>query len=211
MTDQQTNPETTTETPVADKAAPAPAAAATVPSGLTQAEIDSLRERAANFDTIVADPEISVKVLDHFKAKTGRVGKQVTTETKAPETKSVDDIAYKQLLNRQATLEIDLFRMRHPDMDSVKDNMAKLMTKYGMDLEDAYNFSKSGQVQNSQKSADGGTATPTAETNKSAGIGSSGETNFSEVEKQISDPKATPHLDDAIELAWKAAKKMHAS
>lgn len=211
MTEPQTTPETTTEpaatTPPATTAAPA----ATVPSGLSQAEIDSLRERAANFDTIVADPEISVKVLDHFKAKTGRVSKPVTTETKAPETKPADDAAYKQLLNRQATLEIDLFKMRHPDMDDVKDNMAKLMTKYGMDLEDAYNFSKSAQAQNSQKSATGGTATPTAETNKTAGIVSSGDTNFNEVEKQISDPKATPHLDDAIELAWKTAKKMHAS
>lgn len=176
---------------------------------LSQKEFDELQQKASNYDLIATDPELAPKVVDHFRAKTGRVGKPMTpapTEEKpAPSVR--DDEAFQSLARRQAQLEVTLFKKDHPDMDEYKDDMARLMQRHNMDLDDAYRFSKAAKSQALQKPVTAKPATPTAETNGNAGDLENSDTDLGNVEKRINDPKATPHMDDVYALAFQAAKR----
>lgn len=190
---------------------PPPAPPANTPPAtkqLSQAEYDALQAKANNYDIISGDPELAPKLVDHFRAKTGRLGTPVSAPKPVvnDQQSARDDERFAAMSKRQAQLEVELFKQKHPDMDDLKDDMAKLINRYGMDLEDAYNFSKSAKAQNGQKSPVAPPAVPTSETNNPAGSFDSSNSDLGDVEKRINDPKATPHMDDAIALAFQAAK-----
>lgn len=211
---------------------PAPPPGNTPPSGkentppagkgtqYTQEQIDAIQEKAANYDIIQNDPELVAKVMDHYKAKLGKAGntsKAPTPPVGTPEQNEVVE-ALKVMSQRlaettrvAASQELKLFQMQHPDMHEFKDDMAKLVKQYGMPLEEAYRFSKLAKAQEQKPDRKAPPVVPTSETNESAGEDEERDTTFEEVEKQINDPKATPHMDDAILKAYLASKKLHAS
>lgn len=174
---------------------------------ISQAEYDTLMQKVANYDLIATDPELATKVMDHFRAKTGKVAETPKPQPKNIVKESNPEIEdrFMSMSRRQAELEIKLFQKDHPDFEQHKDAMAKLLQRHPtMDLEEAYNFSKGSSSKPEQKSSQQ-TAVATTETNKTAAIPESSNA-FSDVEKRINDPKATPHLDDAIAAAWEFAK-----
>lgn len=208
--DPVTPPVATTPVVTEPKAVEPPAS---VPRGktLTQEEYDALQLKARNYELIEADPELAPKILDHFRAKTGRIGqKPEQTNTPVVNNKMTSEVE-EQLTNmakRQAQLEIQLFQQKHPDMEQYRQDMARLINKYpGMDLEDAYRFSKGAQSQPEQKPVQAKPASPTTETNQTSGETETDSIDVSEYEKRINDPKATPHMDDVIAAAWAAAKQ----
>lgn len=184
------------------------------PSGktLTQAEYDQLMEKASRYDLMANDAELAPKIVDHYRAKTGRIGTPPARKADddppiVPNNRNSD--VDKEMIRRQAELEIKVFKMENPDMAQYKDDMARLMQRYNMPIEEAYRLSKAAKTQAAQKPVEkpNTPAVPTTETNVNAGDDSVDD--LSEVEKRINDPKATPRLDDAMELAWKAAQKQH--
>lgn len=206
MTKPQTEnekPETTSkqETPPAGESKPM--------KQLTQAEYDAMAQKVANYDLIANDPELAPKIMDHYRAKTG---KPRTTpkpndqeESVKPQLRDDTDERFRAMSRRQAELELKLFRKEHPDFDQHKESMAKMLQRHPtMDLEEAYNLSKGSSSKPEQRSEQP-KATATTETNQTAANDDSSD-DFDEIEKRINDPKATPHLDDAISLAWKASK-----
>lgn len=207
--------------PVATPAVTAPVAKeptateppASVPRGkqLTQEEYDALQLKARNYELIEADPELAPKILDHFRAKTGRIGQRTTENTNPAVNNQMSNEVEERMVamaKRQAQLEIDLFKQRNPDMDNYRQDMVRLINKYpGMELEDAYRFSKGAQSQPEQKPVQAKPVTPTTETNQSSGETETDSIDVSEYEKRINDPKATPHMDDVIAAAWAAAKQ----
>ena len=175
---------------------------------ISQAEYDSLMQKVANYDLIANDPDLAPKIVDHYRAKAGQA--RETPKPKSKEEVNKPDVnmeyedRFKAMSRRQAELEIRLFKKDHPDFDSHKDTMAKLLQRHPtMDLEEAYNLSKGSSSKPEQRS-EKPKAEATAETNQTAAEESSDD--FSDAEKRINDPKATPHMDDVIDLAWKAAK-----
>lgn len=174
---------------------------------MTQDEIDALLEKANNYDLIASDQELSTKIADHFRAKTGTVRKSEPTPV---EPSDEQDPRITELIQRNARNEIALFALSHPDMEEYKNDMSSMINRYGMSLEDAYRFSKSAKQQTVQKPTEVAPAAPTVETNSSAGIGQDGDSGLADLERRINDPKATPRLDDAIDLAIEAAKLKHA-
>lgn len=202
---------------------PAPAPAATVPPvvakpaapqkpTMTQAEIDALVEKANNYDLIAGEPELVTRIGDHFRAKTGRVAQPATP---APATlqepqDNPDKAAMQELVRRNAANEIALFRLQNPDMDTYRDDMVHLISNYGMSLADAYRFSKATKAQQ-KPTTPAQPARPTVETTNPAGIVQNDEFDLQTVENKIRDPKATPRMDDAIDLAIATARRMHAS
>lgn len=199
-------------TPPPAAATPPPA----TPSGkiLSQTEYDVLAQKATAYDTIANDAILAPKVVDHFRAK-GRV-QQPPAEPAAPpaqpaQPEQPSQQAIEAMTRRMAQLELDLFRTKHPDLDEVKDDMVRLLQR-GLSLEDSYRYSKAAKAQAVQSPAAKQTpAMPTAETNSDAGSSDDPDDNFSAIERKINDPKATPRLDDAISMAWKAAKQKHGS
>lgn len=202
--------------PVAATPTPAatPPAAAPSDKTLSQAEYDILAQKATAYDTIANDAILAPKVVDHFRAK-GRV-QQPAEPAAAPvappaQPEQPSQQAIEAMTRRMAQLELDLFRTKHPDLDEVKDDMVRLLQR-GLSLEDSYRYSKAAKAQTVQSPAAKQTpAMPTAETNNDAGSSDDPDDNFSAIERKINDPKATPRLDDAISLAWKAAKQKHGS
>lgn len=203
---QQTPPATPPAPPVVNTPPP--------PSGknLTQAEYDVLQAKASHFDAIAGDPVIAEKVVDHFRSR-GRVQQPPVANPPAgappqAEPPQVDTRMQQKMdamTQRLAQLEVEAFRAKHPDMDQFKDDMVPLMHR-GIPLEDAYRFSKAVKAQTTQNPVKPVPVTATTETNRTAGIDDDPD-NLSAIEQKISDPKATPRLDDAIALAWQAAKK----
>jgi len=198
-------------TPASPVVVPSPVSTppATPPSKtLTQAEYDALQQRASNYDLIAADPELAPKVVDHFRARTGRLGAPVQTPAATPNPATQETNSHiQELVKRQAQLEVQLFKQMHPDMEEVGDDMSKLIHRYGMSLDDAYRFSKAAKAPASQKPAQTPPVAPTAETNHSAGSLDTSAISLADAEKRINDPKATPHMDDALALAWQTAKQ----
>lgn len=211
---------------------PAPPPANTPPAGkgetppaskgpqFTQEQIDEIQAKASNYDIIQSDPELVAKVMDHYKAKLGKVGNtppKPSTPVGTPEQQEVVE-ALKLMSQRlaettrvAASQELRLFQMQHPDMKDYQEDMAKLVKQYNMPLEEAYRFSKLAKAQEQKPERKAAPVMPTSETNESAGEDEERDTTFEEVEKQINDPKATPHMDDAILKAYLASKKLHAS
>tara|TARA_R110000751_G_scaffold300963_1_gene413025 strand:+ start:2927 stop:3670 length:744 start_codon:yes stop_codon:yes gene_type:complete len=193
-------------------AAPAPVApTAPVTPELTAAEVTALQQKANNFDMISGDPQLSQHVLDHFRAKTGRTRQQPVAAPVAPEQPQQyqTDPATQGLIDKQARQEVELFRLKNPDMPQYEQGMAQLLGKYpNMDLQDAYRFSKQATPPASQNPVVAAPpAVATTETNQNAGIPEPNmTTDFTDIEKQINDPKATPHMDDAILAAFNAAR-----
>tara|TARA_R110000782_G_scaffold211669_6_gene299845 strand:- start:1497 stop:2261 length:765 start_codon:yes stop_codon:yes gene_type:complete len=204
------------DAPVAPVAAPAPVApVAPEAPDLTTAEVAALQQKANNFDMISGDPQLSQHVLDHFRAKTGRTRQQPATpapvvpQQQQQQQQYQTDPATQGLIDKQARQEVELFRLKNPDMPQYEQGMAALLGKYpNMDLQDAYRFSKQATPPASQNPAVvTPPAVPTTETNENAGIPEPNmTTDFSDIEKQINDPKATPHMDDAILAAFNAAR-----
>jgi hypothetical protein len=175
---------------------------------ISQEEIDSLQEKAKNYDLIASDPELATTIADHFKARTG-TSRKAKAKAEEPQEPRIDEATaqrIQELTRRNAQNEIALFRLQNPDMDQYKDNMATLINRYGMSLDDAYRFSKSTVAQTEQKSTKPNPARPMVETNDSAGFDQT-ESDLVDIERRINDPKATPRMDDAIDLAIATAFK----
>ena len=197
---------------------PAPAAngnSNTSQKTLSQQEYDDLLTKARNYELIEADQELAPKILDHFRAKTGRVRQEQQSnnnQNNNSDNQAMDPRIAKTLEQQQhelARVQIALFEQKNPDMKDYRDDMAKLVNRFpNMSLEEAYSFSKAAKSQAAQKPAPSKPASATAETNDTAG-NSDTDTDIDAYIKQINDPKATPRMDDVIELAWKAAKKQH--
>jgi hypothetical protein len=176
---------------------------------MTQAEYDAVMQKVANYDLIANDPELAPKIMDHYRAKTGKARetpkpKDTEENVKPQPTVEIDD-RFKAMARRQAELELKLFKKEHPDFDTHKDTMAKLLQRHPtMELEEAYSLSK-GSSSKPEQRPEKPKAEATAETNQTAAETESSN-ELEDVEKRINDPKATPHMDDAIALAYAAAK-----
>lgn len=121
---------------------------------LSEEEYAELNRRAANYDKVVNEPELASKIMDHFKAKLGKVGKKEESKEEAPEeTKNNDsDERFKALAKRQAAIEVRLFMKENPDAEKYKGEMAQLLNRYsGMSLDEAYRFSKTPKSESDQK------------------------------------------------------------
>lgn len=186
----------------------------------TQEQIDAIQEKASNYDIIQNDPELVAKVMDHYKAKLGKANNAPPKASTPPvgNTDQTEVIEALKLMSQRlaettkvaASQELRLFKMQHPDMDTVKEEMATMVKQYGMDLETAYRFSKLAKAQEQKPDRKAPPVVPTSETNQSAGEDEERDTTFEDVESEINDPKATPHMDDAILKAYLASKKLHA-
>lgn len=198
-----------TETKPETKPEAKPAAESKPMKQLSQAEYDAMMQKVANYDLIANDPELAPKIMDHYRGKTGKTREtpkpKNQEENEKPQVNTELDERVKAMSRRQAELEIKLFRKEHPDFDTHKEGMAKLLQRHPtMDLEEAYNLSKGSSSKPEQRSEER-KAVATTETNQTAATEESSDS-FEDVEKRINDPKATPHLDDAITLAFQAAK-----
>jgi hypothetical protein len=182
---------------------------------LTQEEYDALQENAGRFLMIANDPQLSQTVLDHFRAKSATVSRGSPKQVNSQQTQQREDTqvnpdtaAMQEMYRKQALLEVELFRMRNPDLDNYKTEMGALLSKYpNMSLEEAYKYSKQAKPPQAELKPKENTATPTTETNNSAGVQDSSD--IETVTKKIEDRKATPRIDDAIDMAWEAAKAIH--
>jgi len=210
--------------PAAPVAPPAPPV---VPSGnppaapqaqqktLSMEEWNALQEKASRYDYIANDTELATKLVDHVKSKTGQISTRPTNNQPAQQqgaTPSVDPTINqlreenRLLAQRQARTEIELFKAKHSDFDQVKDEMARVVNKYpGISIDDAYSLAKSAKQQSSPAPVRENPATPTTETNRSAGQ-IAGNQSLEDIKRRINDQKATPRFDDAIDLAFQAAK-----
>ena len=181
---------------------------------ISQEEYDQLQEIAGRYSLIANDPQLSAVVLDHFRAKSGRLSQ--SAEPKIDNSKTMQNqqqeeamaaMPNQELLRRQAQLEIELFRLRNPDMDSYKTEMASLVSKYPtMSLDDPYKFTQLAKPQAETKAVKENTAAPTTETNNGAGNFDKPSNSLEATMQKIADRKATPRIEDAIEVAWNAAK-----
>lgn len=184
---------------------------------ITQEEYDKLQEAAGRYAMIAKDPQISQQVLDHFKARSGTISRGSPRQTNMPQSQENNTTQnnpqteeMRQMYARQAQLEVELFQMRNPDMKDYQQNMAELIRKYpDMTLQDAYTFSKNAKPQPTEQQKKETTATPTTETNNAAGIEETSEVSKQQIQQKIEDRKATPRIEDAIDLAWQAAKEQH--
>ena len=200
------------ETPAAPVVAAAPVSSGPEPVMLTQQEYDALQQKSSNYDMISNDPVLASQVLDHYRAKTGRVNQRAVEKPAEEEEREYNDPRVDEQSRRIAQLEIEAFRAAHPDMKDIEQDMSKLISRHGMSLQDAYKFSRAVKAPAQQNTAvRTSPAVPTTETNQDAGHIDNSNTDLSELERQLNDPKATPHMDDVIEKAWKAARKHHAA
>lgn len=179
-------------------------------------EYEELVDKANSYDLIISDQQIGRQVLDHFRGKAGKA-KVPEEEKKQDETvdKESKDPRVDLLLNRLANLEVNAFKQANPDMQEHAKEMQSLISRYGMTLEDAYTFAKAAKSQSKQNGKQNTKATEseleaTAEGKDSGIEGSNDDSELEVLQKRINDPKATPHLDDAIDLAIRTAQRMNA-
>jgi len=203
----------TTNAPAADPSSPRGSTA----KAISPEEYETLMRKAGNYDMIERDPELVGKIHDHLRAKTGRLpAKPVNTPSAQPPVNETDSYVkdlkeqVNTLTRNQARAEIERFREKHPDLDEYKDEVSRLLN-HGLPLDEAYRYSKAAKPQPSQSPSKAPPVVPTTETNRNAGaVDATTNDGFAEMEKRINDPKATPRMDDAIEIAYRLAKAKHA-
>lgn len=130
-----------------------PASPQSEPSG--PAQDPHLSEKAAAYDFINGDPELSVILNDAIARRTGRIPAQpetapTTGTLTAPqngETVSRDEFnklvnTLQHLVVKNAQTEIESFRGSHSDFATVERSVGELVTKHGLPLEQAYLLAK---------------------------------------------------------------------
>lgn len=175
---------------------------------LSKEEYDQLVDQVRNYQTIIKEPGLVDTIRDHFRSKalTNNAPPKKDDVKDNPDVLSLKE-QNRELTNRLARLEVEHFRKHNPDMDEHREAMAKLLSDHPtLTIEQAYKFAKADKPpQQTQKVVK---TTPTTEiTDTDSGEQSDDE--FSAYEKQINDPKATPSFDKAIDLAMRAARKIH--
>lgn len=212
-----------TPTPPATPVVPAPVApAAPAPTQVTipQDQYQALLDRNSMLSLIEKDPQLSANVRDHFKARTadtgepsleanGDIGKQLA-DLRA-ENKELKDT----LTTAVANIQVDNFKRTHDDFDNYRQEMATLNQKYpGMELEDLYQTAKARvQAEKAQAPQPTPQPTPTVATSETDGVGElpgadpgSKEDILARAAAVINDPKATRSIEEAFDIAAKAAQ-----
>lgn len=211
-------PEAETET-VATPEVPVAPTQPTVPQGkkeLDEKDYLLLRQKADLFGIIENDPNLHALVLDYVQK-----AQQTSPTAKAPTTPLPPEFDSLRKENEQmkemmkqivAKEQIRDFASTHPDFTQYKDSMAKLLDKHAtMTLEEAYTFAKSSSKPAQRTgTATAGTKLATPE-GKNTGGSVTDSTDLDEMIKKINNPKATPRVDDYLDLAFKAAQRKLAS
>lgn len=179
---------------------------------LSQEEFNSLTGHAANYQTLLKDPQLVGIINDYFKGKMNPPNKEEpknTIKDQIPPDQTALGLAdlKKQLQAMQqerANQAVELFRIKNPDMDTYKDGMAKVLTKYpNMSLDDAYAFVK-GQAAKPQQQPNTNTSKSTTETG-SHDDDNSDVTEEQQLQDKLMDRKSVPTFDAALKLAMAAA------
>jgi len=199
--------------PVTPPAVPEPTVTPAPATSLSQEEIDALTDKASRYDLFANDPVLASKIADHYRANAGITANKPVTpdlEPSGDDTPVVEDPRMQALSQKMVQMEIAQFQQAHPDMETVKEDMAALINKYGMNLEDSYKFAMSAKTPTTPTPTPTPPAASTTEDGSSAGFDQDSDLDRANVEKLINDPKATPRMEDAIDAALNYAKKVAA-
>lgn len=202
---------------VAPTATPTPVPA-TIPSGqkvLTEAEHTDLLERASAFDIVERDPKLAEMVSTYLKDK-GAQPTPVDDPTNPvsqpnPEIEQMKK-SNQAMMNELLNLKVNTFRTAHPDMKGeLEQRMAVLCNSHNHDLDSAYIIAKA-EAQAVVKPTVA--PVPTAPTTEVGGPGeitggSTSDALLEQARKLIDDPKATPRIEDAFDIALATAKQLH--
>ena len=180
------------------------------PPDMSPEEYSSLLEKANVYDLINADPQLVNSVNEHFRSKTGTP--QAPTENEVAQQQQADPRfdqliqENKSLREKQASIEINLFRQQNPDMQDVEQEMASMIRQYNMPLNEAYKYAKAAKAQSAppQNLQQEAPALPTAE-GKVVGPVPTDLDPLAVASRKINDPNVTKNIGDAMGVAINAA------
>ena len=176
--------------------------------GLSQEELTTLQEKGRIFDMIDSNPELSGMIIDYMKAKQNPTPASEPASAAEPSNdqsevaklqKQVNDL---QQFNSQlaARMEIQQFSASHPDFDSVKADVGKLLQKHPTyTLEEAYDLVK--RTSGSQPPA----AVPPSQPAEGRASREISVSNNRDTLREIKNPKVS--FDKAFDLALEEAMR----
>jgi hypothetical protein len=184
------------------------------PEGLSPQQLEAMQEKARIYDMIDNDPELTQKVVDHFRHRNGvaptqRQEQSTEDQPNAPEIAKLQqkisamENGIKQLI---AINQVTEFQAAHPDFKDYRQDVGKLLSKHPTyTLEEAYEHVKAAKAGRPTSPS----RVPRARAEGSPTRAGNKESDLNAMMRRIVDRNAVKSDDEAFDLALQAARSQH--